>query len=123
MFPSAQFTLVHAYRIAPDWGGRNAETSIDVIEAEEKERVIRAAEHELTEIVASAGHAGGKNGIFLQQGEPEAVLADYVDKYWPDLVIAGTHGRTGDQHAAIGSVAEQLLDTLPCDVLAIPTRK
>ncbi|MHA6644465.1 universal stress protein [Mesorhizobium sp. A623] len=123
LFRSAQFTLVHAYQVTPDWGGQNADRSVDVIEAEEKERVIRAAEYELTEIIASASHANGGIGTFLQQGEPEAVLADYVDKHWPGLVIAGTHGRTGDQHAAIGSIAEQLLNSLPCDVLAVPTRK
>jgi nucleotide-binding universal stress UspA family protein len=58
----------------------------------------------------------------LVQGAPEVVLGDYVDKHWPDLVAAGTHGRTGPQQASIGSVAEQFLNTLPCDVLAVPTR-
>jgi len=56
------------------------------------------------------------------EGEPQAVLADYVGKNWPDLVIAGTHGRSAVEHDAIGSVAELLLMTLPCDVLAVPTR-
>lgn len=123
LFRSAQFTLVHAYQVTPDWGGRNADRSVDVIEAEEKDRVIRAAEQELTEIIGSASHANGRIGTFLQEGDPEVVMTDYVDKHWPDLVIAGTHGRTGDQHAAIGSVAEHLLNTLPCDILAVPTRK
>ena len=55
----------------------------------------------------------------LEQGTPEAVLTDYVEKEWPDLVVTGTYGRTGPQQAAIGSVTERLLHVLPCDVLAV----
>jgi nucleotide-binding universal stress UspA family protein len=123
LFPAARFTLVHAYQISPDWGGPNADKSVDVIEAEEKARVLHAAEQELADLAATTGDTGSNLETNLQQGEPEAVLFDYVDKHWPDLVVAGTHGRTGAQQTAIGSVAEQLLNTLPCDILAVPTRK
>lgn len=32
LFPDARFTLVHAYQISPNWGGPNADKSVDVIE-------------------------------------------------------------------------------------------
>jgi nucleotide-binding universal stress UspA family protein len=44
---------------------------------------------------------------------------DHVENQWPDLVVTGTHGRTGFQQAEIGSVTERLLHVLPCDVLAV----
>jgi nucleotide-binding universal stress UspA family protein len=62
-------------------------------------------------------------GSTILEGEPEAVLSDYVARNWPDLVVAGTHGRSEIEYDTIGSVAERFLMTLPCDVLAIPTRK
>lgn len=77
----------------------------------------------MTDLCAATVDTGIKPETNLQQGEPDAVLLDYVDKHWPDLVVAGTHGRTGAQQTTIGSVAEQLLNTLPCDILAVPTRK
>lgn len=52
------------------------------------------------------------------EGEPEAMFADYVDKNWPHLV-AGTHV---NEHDTIGSIVELLLITVPCEVMAVPTR-
>jgi nucleotide-binding universal stress UspA family protein len=36
-----------------------------------------------------------------------------------DLLVLGTHGRTGIQHAVFGSVAEKVLRQAPCPVLTI----
>ena len=122
LFPEAQLTLIHAYEVSPDWRGRNEDRPLDEVEADEKARVVRAAEQEMADLVAGVDQSGGKLGTMLVQGTPEVALGAYVDKHWPDLVVAGTHGRTGPQRASIGSVAEQFLNTLPCDVLAVPTR-
>lgn len=108
-------------RIEPNWSGRNAERSIDVVEAEERERVVKEAKHNMADLVAAAGAPAIETEVL--EGEPEAVLADYVAKNWPDLIVAGTHGRSAVEHDTIGSVAEGFLMTLPCDVLAVPTRK
>jgi len=121
LFPSARLTALHAYRIEPNWSGRNAERSIDIVEAEERERVVKEAKHNMADLVAAAGAPAIETEVL--EGEPEAVLADYVAKNWPDLIVAGTHGRSAVEHDTIGSVAERFLMTLPCDVLAVPTRK
>jgi nucleotide-binding universal stress UspA family protein len=122
LFPSAEFTLIHAYEVSPEWGGRNMDKSLDIVEAEEKERVIRTAEQDMLHLTAAGDVAGLTYKSILEQGIPEAVLAGYVEKEWPDLVVTGTHGRTGLQQAAIGSVTERLLHVLPCDVLAVRPR-
>lgn len=119
-FPEARLTLVHAYQVSPDWSGRNADRPIDEVEAEAKARVAHAAAQDLDDLAASIQGAGGQVEKVLIQGAPDAVLGEYVDRHWPDLVVAGTHGRTGPRQETIGSVAEQLLDTLPCDVLVVP---
>ncbi len=41
---------------------------------------------------------------------------------WPaQLVVVGTHGRTGAARALLGSVAEAVVRDAPCSVLVIPT--
>lgn len=123
LFPAARLTALHAYKISPDWGGRNANSSVDEVEADERARVIKEAEQDMADLIATV--AGSEHVIetAMLEGEPETTMADFVEKSWPDLVIAGTHGRSDRQQDMIGSVAELLLTTLPCDILAVPTRK
>jgi nucleotide-binding universal stress UspA family protein len=40
-----------------------------------------------------------------------------------DLIVVGTHGRTGLAHAVMGSVAEAVVRTAPCQVLTIRLRE
>lgn len=118
LFPKAFFSLIHAYEVSPDWGGRNADKSLDVVEADEKQRVIRAGEEDMRGFLRPTDPADRLHTA-LEQGPPERVFPEYVEKFWPDLVVTGTHGRTGLQNAMIGSVAEGLLRSLRCDVLAV----
>jgi universal stress protein A len=46
-------------------------------------------------------------------------VAKAVVDYGADLVIMSTHGRTGLSHLMMGSVAERVIRTAPCPVLAI----
>ena len=39
-----------------------------------------------------------------------------------DLIVMGTHGRTGLAHLLLGSVAEATLRRAPCPVLTVPMR-
>lgn len=122
LFPAAKLTALHAYKVEPNWSGPNADRTIDVVEAEARERAIKQAEADMNDLLASIrGDARGLEGV-MEEGAPEVALIDFVDRTWPDLVIAGTHGRSDRHEDGIGSVAEVLLTTLPCDVLAVPTR-
>ena len=83
-FPNAKFALVHGDVVSPDFGGRNAEKSMDAVEAEEKARVVRLAEQDMAD---HFGAVRGKAGldVALEQGDAEAVMTAYVEKHWPDL--------------------------------------
>jgi nucleotide-binding universal stress UspA family protein len=39
-----------------------------------------------------------------------------------DLIVMGTHGRSGFEHSLLGSVAENVLRHAPCPVLTVPRR-
>jgi nucleotide-binding universal stress UspA family protein len=51
---------------------------------------------------------------------PEIVA--HAKKTGADLIVMGTHGRSGFQHALLGSVAERVLRHSPCPVLVVPVR-
>lgn len=55
----------------------------------------------------------------LGQGTPEILLADYVASDDVDLVVLGSHGRSGLARALLGSTAENLLHALDCDTLVV----
>jgi universal stress protein A len=49
---------------------------------------------------------------------PDAIC-DVAKKVSADLIVMGTHGRTGLAHAFLGSVAERTLRRAPCAVLTV----
>ena len=53
------------------------------------------------------------------QGVPFAEIIKASKEYKIDLIVIGTHGRTGISHAIMGSVAEKVVRKAPCPVLTI----
>ena len=47
------------------------------------------------------------------------VIVEYADDHDIDLVVMGTHGRSGVAHLFLGSVAECVVRTAPCPVLTV----
>jgi nucleotide-binding universal stress UspA family protein len=54
-----------------------------------------------------------------REGRAAQTVADTAVEVGADLIVIGTHGRTGIAHMLLGSVAEQVLRTAPCSVLTI----
>jgi nucleotide-binding universal stress UspA family protein len=61
--------------------------------------------------------------VIARRGDPVTGLELLVNEADTDLVIAGTHGRTGFMHALLGSVASRILNEVPSDVLVVPSRR
>lgn len=59
----------------------------------------------------------------LEEGEAFEVIARVVHELAPDLLIIGTHGRSGVAKMLLGSVAEEALRSLDVDILAAPLWK
>ncbi len=55
--------------------------------------------------------------VSVGQAAPEIVK--YAGRQKIDLIVLGTHGRTGLAHVLMGSVAEAVVRTAPCQVLTI----
>lgn len=51
------------------------------------------------------------------KGDPAAEILRVADQVHADLIVMGTHGRTGFKRALFGSVAEQVLRRAKCPVM------
>ena len=52
-------------------------------------------------------------------GRPASAIVDHARAGAFDLIVMGTHGRTGLSHMFTGSVAERVVRTAPCAVLTV----
>lgn len=71
--------------------------------------------------LAKSGRPAARVETIVKQGDPMDVIMRAWTKVCPDLVVMGTHGRTGVAHLLHGSVAESALLGCPSDMLIIRT--
>jgi nucleotide-binding universal stress UspA family protein len=53
------------------------------------------------------------------EGVPFREIVAFARKHDHDLIVMGTHGRTGLKHVFLGSVAEKVVRKAPCAVLTV----
>lgn len=58
----------------------------------------------------------------VASGEPAREIVRYAAGEGIDLIVVGTHGRTGVTRVLLGSVAEKVSRTAGCPVLTVPPR-
>jgi nucleotide-binding universal stress UspA family protein len=56
----------------------------------------------------------------LLEGAPAAEIVRRAQDTRADLIVVGTHGRTGVVHALLGSIAERVVRHASCPVLTVP---
>lgn len=124
--PESQIALEHALRVARHVRAQvilaHAGTAIDAADAAlapesaallEYERIV--AEHvaenreQLAALVASVRARGVDASIREVEGFPDTGIAEAADQVDADLVVIGTHGRTGLKRLLLGSVAERVV--------------
>jgi nucleotide-binding universal stress UspA family protein len=66
--------------------------------------------------------AGVPVRFLLREGSPAPEIERAAREEGCDLVVLGTHGRTGLAHLLMGSIAERVVRTAPCPVLVVKSR-
>ena len=56
----------------------------------------------------------------VERGLAAPAIVAYAQAHRIDLIVMGTHGRTGFSHVLLGSVAEAVVRRAPCAVLTVP---
>ena len=78
---------------------------------------------ELTEFLVSNGLGSRSWSLRIEEGAPMQVITSATLRVVPDLLVMGTHNRTGLSRALIGSVTEEALRSLRVDILVVPPWK
>jgi len=84
------------------------------------ELIQRNAENDMKDFLATLELGDVKLTHELLSGDPTAKLVEQLRGGGYDLVVLGTHGRTGLMHLLMGSVAEKLVRLSPVPVLTVP---
>ena len=58
-----------------------------------------------------------------KSGRADKEILEFAEKEKVDLIVMGTHGRTGIEHVVFGSVAEKVLRHSPFPVFVMPDKK
>jgi nucleotide-binding universal stress UspA family protein len=87
---------------------------------EEQQRLGR---EQLTHLEERVRKGGRSCETLLLRGAPYQAITDAARRRAADLIVMGTHGRTGLSHLVMGSVADRVVRTAPCPVLTVPPRR
>lgn len=76
-------------------------------------------QRQLDKLVAKAKAAGARaRGLLLEGTAADAIVRTARAKH-ADVIVMGTHGRTGVAKLLMGSVAQRVVGTAPCPVLTV----
>ena len=116
----ARLTALHVWANVP---------AFDVVPSIERYE-IPSAPHEEAERAAITEHlraiscrAAGKvpvTPLLVEAPNIEREIAAQVDALHADLLVVGSHGRSGFQHFLLGSIAEKLVRMASCPVMVVP---
>ena len=80
-----------------------------------------AGQEAIDDVIAQAEAAAvGTIEGSVARGDPHRAILDYTDREGIDLVVMGTHGRTGLDHYLLGSVTEKVVRLADVPVLTVP---
>lgn len=84
-----------------------------------KEYAIQSAENHLQDIVTRLAKDGATATAVVAVGTPVDEINRAVEDHRIDLIVMGTHGRTGLRHLMVGSVTERVVRSSKVPVLTI----
>jgi nucleotide-binding universal stress UspA family protein len=110
---SAQISLVHV--IDPKLVAGETGVPADQLWA-----MLRREGHDLLDTAASTIPAQPHAWKFLREGAPWKEIVESAREWPADLIVVGTHGRSGLTRLLVGSTAEGVVRHGPCPVVVVP---
>jgi nucleotide-binding universal stress UspA family protein len=84
------------------------------------ERVLQHASEHAAAVNAAAVRDLGEIGLpveaAVRHGDPRHAIVEEAESWGADLIVLGSHGRTGLERALMGSAAEYVVRHAPCSV-------
>lgn len=111
----ARLHLLHAYHLPLHLG-----TPDQIVIPQDFWTSVRdAARRRLEEALERATSRGVQGEIHLSEMSATQAIEHAAERLSADLIVMGTHGRTGLRHVLLGSVAERTIRAAPCPVLTV----
>ncbi|HEU4891870.1 MAG TPA: universal stress protein [Vicinamibacterales bacterium] len=115
----ASITLLHVFETVPVAAyATGAGSPGAVLTPPERAYVL----FELERMAAAERRDGVAITFRRMEGQPYAEILNAAMEIKADLLVIGTHGRSGFQRLVLGSVTEKVLRRALCPVLAVPPR-
>jgi nucleotide-binding universal stress UspA family protein len=115
--PPSLAALDHAITLARDYDATVTVLHVtpvgDPLSAENR----READRAMADAIDRAGGELGHIGRLSATGDPVREIVEAARGM--DMIVMGTHGRSGRIHALLGSVAEGVVRNAPCPVLTV----
>ena len=109
----AHLTVLHVIHLTP-WAMGDMVTSFPGTFLEQ----VETEAQQLMQASLGRVHDAGLQGeTVIVHGVPFQVIIETAKDKGVDLIVMGTHGRTGLPHTLMGSVAEKVVRLSPCPVL------
>ncbi len=81
---------------------------------------LRASAEKALSQLPDANSALRKTAVrHVRNGHPFVEIVRYAKEAEIDMIVVGTHGRTGLVHVLLGSIAEKVVRKAPCPVLTV----
>ena len=114
----AELVLLHVLAPIVPLGGADGYVSPQVYEDLDKS-AHAAASKELTALVARAKKAGVKAKAVVRDGIAHEQIVRAARSPRADMIVIGTHGRTGLAKFFLGSVAGRVVSAAKCPVMTV----
>jgi len=111
----AKIILVHAAQLFTPLGYPESVYLLDLKKMEDE--ILADAEKRLKEFVVKKGASPVAVEARAVTGDPFWEICQTAENEHADLIVMGSHGRTGLAHVLLGSVAERVVRHAPCPVL------
>ncbi|MBI3047774.1 MAG: universal stress protein [Acidobacteria bacterium] len=114
----ARLTVLH---VVPTFDPRQVRSgaigeAVTIVHPVSREEVVS----ELRRALDEAGAGNLDAAVAAEAGEPAATIVDQAVRIGADLLVIGTHGRSGFDRLLLGSVTEKVLRKAPCPILTVP---
>jgi nucleotide-binding universal stress UspA family protein len=83
-------------------------------------RILNDSQEALERQAQAITEAGVEHFTAIREGTVHEVIRDYAKEHDVDLVVVGTHGRSGVSKLMYGSITERVLKTVHTPIIVVP---
>lgn len=97
-------------------------TAGEPVKADKAEQERQAAEGQMEKLLKQNSFGEAHVETVIRQGSVAEVVGSIIEEKKVDVLVVGTHGRSGVGKLLLGSVAQRIFNTASCPVLSVSPR-